>query len=64
MRALTQFRDQHGDPEGWSADEFDKYLKIGDQQILAAEAARLLIDTTSSARNGTAAVAVQEGEIR
>ncbi|MFE5890484.1 hypothetical protein ACFQ6E_16310 [Streptomyces sp. NPDC056462] len=64
MRALARFRDQHGDPERWSADEFDEYLQIGDQQILAAEAAHLFIDTTLSARHGTPAVAVQEEGIR
>ncbi|MCZ4605406.1 hypothetical protein [Streptomyces sp. Lzd4kr] len=64
MRALKQFRDQHGDPEAWSADEFDEYLQIGDQQVLAAEAAHLLIGSTSSRLNGTAPAAVPEEGIR
>ncbi|MFE1288643.1 hypothetical protein [Streptomyces sp. NPDC058751] len=55
MRALEQFREQHGSPEKWSAAEFDEYLEIGDQQIAAAEAAHLLIGDMS--RSGQVAVA-------
>ncbi|MGC4984293.1 hypothetical protein ACLQ18_27240 [Streptomyces sp. DT193] len=60
MKALEQFRDQHGDPATWSVAEFDEYLEIGDQQILAAEAARLLIGGTSRSGKVTAAAAAWE----
>jgi hypothetical protein len=62
MRALEEFREQHGSPEKWSTAEFDEYLEIGDQEV----AERLLIGNMPMSRSGrvTAATAAWERGLR